>query len=123
MISANSKLGHVYQCSGCESITVQRLGKVEETDSDGAKNLRYRLGTGPPVGERCGFCGRPFHVGGPFWMAPMHDADFVKDLIASLEEDRFGTYQRLLGMLSVASKNIVVVLYCSSTVGQGLGWG
>ncbi len=99
-----SKLGHVYQCTGCESITVHPLGRVEETESEGgSKNPKYKLCTGPPVDRRCRHCRRSFHVGGPLWLAPIHDAEFVSELIASLDERSFGTQQRLLGMLSVVS--------------------
>ena len=60
--------------------------------------------TGPPVDRRCEFCSQPHHVGGPVWIAPIHDADFVAGLLGALEEDeerdgehgdRFGTHDRM----------------------------
>ena len=100
--SSTSKLGHVYQCTGCDTISVHPLGKVGP-HPDG-KNIRYKLVTGPPVDKKCEFCRQPHHVGGPFWIAPIHDMNFVEDLIESLDEEKFGTYERMKGMLYVASK-------------------
>ena len=70
------------------------------------KNTRYKLVTGPPVDRRCEFCSQPHHVGGPVWIAPIHDADFVAGMLDALEEDedgetdgehrdRFGTHDRM----------------------------
>lgn len=78
------------------------MGKLEED----TKNVKYKLGTGPPVGPNCPICGRPFHIGGPFWLAPIHDAEFLRDLIDSLREEKFGTYERMKGMLTVASEEL-----------------
>jgi len=54
-----SKLGYVYQCTGCESVEVHPLGKVVQEEG----NVKYKLATGPPVDKSCHHCGRPFHVG------------------------------------------------------------
>ena len=78
------------------------VGKISP-HPDG-KNIRYKLGTGPPVDQKCEFCQQPHHVGGPFWIAPIHNAEFLDSLIESLDEEKFGTYQRMRGMLMVASK-------------------
>ncbi len=95
-----SKLGHVYQCTGCESISVQPLGKLLQEEG----HLKYKLVTGPPVAERCEHCGRPYHMGGPFWLGPLHNQTFLSELIDGLEEDKFATHGRMKGMLSVACK-------------------
>ena len=39
---STSKLGHVYQCTGCEMLATQRLGKVAPHEN--GKNLKYSLG-------------------------------------------------------------------------------
>jgi len=111
-----SKLGHAFQCNGCESISVSPLGKVEVTEN---KNVKYKLPTGPPVDSRCHFCGNTYFMGGPFWIAPIHDQAFVQDLLQSVVNpsstenastaaptQRFGTYDRLVGMLTVVSEEL-----------------
>lgn len=49
-----SKLGMVYQCIGCESMTIQPLGSVDSES--------YKLPSGPPVDQLCKFCRRKHHV-------------------------------------------------------------
>jgi len=115
-----SKLGHVYQCTGCESLTISPLGKVIEED----KNVKYKLVTGPPVDRRCRFCQKTFQVGGPIWTDPIHNVDFVRSLLdrltgsggreESVETQRFGTQDRMVGMLSVVAEELPdVPLYYS----------
>ncbi len=93
-------------------MAVMPLGRTEE--SQDGKNLKYKLVTGPPVGSRCQFCGRPYHLGGPFWLAPIHDRVFLSELIESLEEEKFGTYERMRGMLTVASMQTFFYLWTFS---------
>ena len=98
---STSKLGHLFQCNGCESLAIQPLGQLELRE-DG--NIKYKLCSGPPVGKRCEFCGNTFQIGGPIWIAPIHDSSFVSELLESLDEDKFGTHDRMKGMLTVVSK-------------------
>ena len=101
---STSKVGHVYQCNGCESFTVQPLGKVIP-HQDG-KNVNYKLPVGPPVGQKCEHCGHGFNIGGPFWIEPIHKVEFVRELLDGLEgrEEDFGTFARMKGMLSMVGK-------------------
>ena len=83
------------------------------------KNIRYKLVTGPPVDRLCEFCSQPHHVGGPVWIDPIHDAEFVAGMLGALEEDeerdeeeeggRFGTHARMKGMLTVVSEELMDV--------------
>lgn len=52
--SNTSKLGMVYQCVGCESMTIQPLG----TKINGS----YKLPAGPPVDNLCKYCQHKHHV-------------------------------------------------------------
>ena len=72
------------------------------------KQIKYKLPTGPPVNSKCEFCERPFLIGGPFWLAPIHDPSFVERLLASVtaEPSKFGTVDRMIGMLSVVSEEL-----------------
>ena len=110
-----SKLGHVYQCTGCESLTLSPLGRIVEEEGGG--NTKYKLVTGPPVGRKCRFCRSPFHVGGPIWIDPIHDQDFVQSLLQGdglSWRDKYGTADRMVGMLSVVAEELPdVPLYYS----------
>jgi len=101
---STSKLGHVYQCTGCESLAVQPLGRLSTHKNGG--QIKYNLPTGPPVDRQCAFCVNTHHIGGPIWIAPIHNLDFVADLKQSLEEDRFQTYPRMVGMLSMVLEEL-----------------
>ena len=49
-----SNLGMVYQCNGCESMTLQPLGMK--------RSGAFKLPNGPPVDRLCKFCNHAHHV-------------------------------------------------------------
>jgi len=100
---STSKLGHVYQCFGCESLAFQPLGKTS-LSKDGT-NLKFSLPHGPPVDRNCKFCSHSHHIGGPIWLAPIHNTKFVKKLLDSLP-CHLGTIDRLVGMLSMVLEEL-----------------
>lgn len=72
------------------------------------------LGMGPVVDNKCRHCNHRFNVGGPIWSGSLHSFDFVEMLKTELSESsetRFGTSQRLRGMLQVISEEVDVPLY------------
>merc|ERR1712180_500629 len=90
---SSSKLGHLYQCSGCETMTVQPLGEVVRDDKN---NVKYVLPKGPPVDRKCRFCQHSHIIGGPYWIAPIHDMEFVARLRESLQNcEHLGTRSRM----------------------------
>ena len=100
---STSKLGHVYQCFGCESLAFQPLGKTS-LSKDGT-SLKFSLPHGPPVDRNCKFCSHSHHIGGPIWLAPIHNVNFVKKLLDSLP-CHLGTIDRLVGMLSMVLEEL-----------------
>ena len=58
---STSKLGHLYQCTGCETITYQPLGQVIKDEKN---NVKYVLPKGPPVDQKCKFCQHSHLIGG-----------------------------------------------------------
>jgi tRNA (guanine26-N2/guanine27-N2)-dimethyltransferase len=125
-----SKQSHVYQCVGCESFHLNRLGKVYQNKD---KQTKYTPGLAPPVDRLCATCGSVFKVqrpppltarqcsaaymlccavlccavvweqlGGPIWSEPMHDTSFVKAMLQALDAapDTYATHARMSGMLS-----------------------
>eukprot|EP00092_Neocalanus_flemingeri_P027579 GFUD01029921.1.p1 GENE.GFUD01029921.1~~GFUD01029921.1.p1 ORF type:complete len:578 (+),score=169.81 GFUD01029921.1:53-1735(+) len=102
---STSKLGQVYQCTGCESLALQPLGRLT-THKQGGGHIKYCLPSGPPVDRHCAHCGNSHHIGGPIWLAPIHNLPFVTDLLESLSEDQFQTYPRMVGMLSMVLEEL-----------------
>ncbi|XP_043273712.1 probable tRNA (guanine(26)-N(2))-dimethyltransferase [Venturia canescens] len=99
-----SQLGMVYQCNGCESIAIHRLGLRKQ---DGA----YKLPNGPPVDRLCKFCQHSHHMGGPIWLGILHDKRFVSKLLNNMSNSELGTSKRLIGVLSVVLEELDIPLY------------
>ena len=99
-----SKLGHVYQCSGCEILTVQPMGRLVKDDKG---NVKYVLPKGPPVDQKCKYCAHSHIIGGPMWIDPIHDTEFVSRVRQNLEEHKhLGTTNRIDGMLSMVEEEL-----------------
>ncbi|KAL7989287.1 hypothetical protein Chor_011953 [Crotalus horridus] len=99
-----SKQALVYNCVGCGSFHIQRLGKVV---SDG-KNFNYKAACGPPVGPSCEHCHQHHQLAGPMWAAPLHDLGFVQRVLSAVESNpgRFQTNQRIQGILSMVMEEL-----------------
>ncbi|CEL52430.1 tRNA (guanine-N2-)-methyltransferase [Rhizoctonia solani AG-1 IB] len=108
---AFSQSATYYVCSGCQSPHEQTLGRVVE--KPGTNNLTYKAQSGPPIGPECDECGFKFHVAGPMWSGPIHDKTFVSEVLKHVEENpgKYGTEQRMKGMLTVAGEELDVPFY------------
>ncbi|KAG8733180.1 RNA methyltransferase tRNA(m5U54)methyltransferase [Ceratobasidium sp. 423] len=108
---AFSQSATYYVCSGCQSPHEQTLGRTVE--KPGTNNLTYKAQSGPPIGPECDECGFKFHVAGPMWSGPIHDKTFVGEVLKHVEENpgKYGTEQRMRGMLTVASEELDVPFY------------
>ncbi|XP_037523492.2 tRNA (guanine(26)-N(2))-dimethyltransferase [Rhipicephalus sanguineus] len=106
---STSKLGMVYQCSGCETFSLQPLGRCTEKGS----SFKFSPALGPPVGLTCSHCGHKHHIGGPVWINPMHDVHFIQRLIRRVTEspELYGTSKRMLGILHMLDEELEVPLY------------
>lgn len=106
---STSKLGMVYQCSGCESFSLQPLGRCTEKGN----SFKFTPALGPPVGLTCSHCGHRHHIGGPVWINPLHDVKFVQRLIRRVTEspELYGTSKRMLGILHMLDEELEVPLY------------
>ena len=93
-IRINITLVRVRQCF---DLLITRLGKGQ---------IKYCRPTGPPVNTNCQFCQNTHHVGGPVWIAPLHDIEFVSNLLDSVTEERFATVARMTGMLSMVLEEL-----------------
>ncbi|QRW00145.1 tRNA (guanine-N(2))-methyltransferase [Ceratobasidium sp. AG-Ba] len=112
---AFSKSATYYVCSGCQSFHEQPIGRVVEKvhEGTGNVNLSYKAQSGPPVGPECEECGFKFHLAGPMWCGPIHDPEFVSDVLKHVEEDpsKYGTATRMRGMLTVAGEELNTPFY------------
>ena len=63
------------------------------------RSKKYPPALGPPTGPSCDQCGGKFHLGGPIWKEPIHNAEFVKKLLESVKEQSglFRTSERIIG--------------------------
>lgn len=63
------------------------------------RSKKYPPAQGPPIGPSCDQCSSKFHLGGPVWTAPIHDAAFVNRLLKSIKEcpKLFNTAERIVG--------------------------
>uniref|UniRef100_A0A8C8STQ9 tRNA (guanine(26)-N(2))-dimethyltransferase n=1 Tax=Pelusios castaneus TaxID=367368 RepID=A0A8C8STQ9_9SAUR len=99
-----SKQALVYRCVGCGTHHLQRLGKR----TSHGNNFKYSAATGPPVGPSCEYCHQQHQLGGPMWAEPIHDLAFVQRVLLALGSNpgRFGTQDRLQGMLSMVTEEL-----------------
>ena len=72
----------------------------------GKNQIKYCRPTGPPVNIHCQFCSFSHHIGGPIWLAPLHDLEFVSNLLESVTEERFATVARMTGMLTMVLEEL-----------------
>ncbi|CAH0757919.1 unnamed protein product [Diatraea saccharalis] len=104
-----SKLAMVYQCVGCDNMTLQPLGGFKSNPTEKNPNqMKGFLPTGPVVGEHCVNCNQKHHLGGPIWTAPIHEPVFVSRVLAELSSERhcLGTRDRIEGVLSMVREEL-----------------
>ncbi|KIM28758.1 hypothetical protein M408DRAFT_329214 [Serendipita vermifera MAFF 305830] len=111
-----SKTATYYICTVCQSHYEQPLGRIVETPGkkgSSEPSLAYKTHIAPVVPQQCPECDSSLHMAGPMWRAPLHDVDFVKRVLAHVEQDpsRYGTSTRIKGMLTVASEELTNPFY------------
>ncbi|CAD7080147.1 unnamed protein product [Hermetia illucens] len=110
------KQAMIYQCTGCETFTLQPLGTSKPVEKN-PKLTKYGLPTGPTVNTHCMHCNHRHHLGGPIWSAPIHNQSFVNELLAAVQREpltQLVTNRRIVGKLSVISEELPdVPLYYS----------
>lgn len=107
---SSSKQSMVFQCTGCESFTLQPLGILKPNPTEQNPNqIKFGTPTGPFVSSRCEHCNHQHHMGGPIWSAPLYDVDFLKELLETVEMEQFKkltTIRRIYGTLSVIREEL-----------------
>ncbi|XP_036158531.1 tRNA (guanine(26)-N(2))-dimethyltransferase isoform X2 [Myotis myotis] len=100
-----SKQALVFQCVGCGAFHLQRLGKA--SGAPGGR-VKFSAACGPPVAPECEHCGQRHQLGGPLWVEPIHDLDFVGRVLEAVSTNpgRFHTSERIRGVLSVVTEEL-----------------
>ena len=100
-----SKLAYVWKCVGCESTTLQRVGRIVQKGN----STKHVPGTGPAVGAACEHCGGRFTMGGPIWAEPIHDPDWTKGILAEAVKirDRYPAFTKLHSLLTTINEELV----------------
>ena len=110
---SSSKQSIVFQCTGCDTFTMQPLGILKPNPNEKNPNrIKFATPTGPFVNSNCEFCHHKHHMGGPIWSDPIHDPEFVEQLLKNIDNDRHKTLmtiKRIYGTLSVISEELVDV--------------
>lgn len=127
-----SNVSMVYQCVGCELMSLQPLGlKCPKND-----DWKFSLPSGITVSETCVHCGHKFRVrnfnrlfsdhlsflpsmhvtcilffklGGPIWTGPLHDSNFIDAMLQKVEHCELVTTKRIVGMLSLIQEELADV--------------
>lgn len=122
-----SKLSYVYQCTGCESIELQRLTHNKYvvfgcllvsniTQRSTGQGFKF-VATTPKVDRICEHCGHSYQMGGPIWSEPIHSKSFITQLqneLSDFKDQAFGTHKRMHGLLQVVSEELTdsPLYYC-----------
>lgn len=106
-----SKTMVTYHCSQCGSYHNQYLGRAtERVNNKQKKSTKYAVAQGPPVDSKCKFCGGTYHLAGPMYGAPLHNQEFIDEVLRINREehkdDVYGTRKRIEGMLTLAKSEI-----------------
>ncbi|KAE8696041.1 putative tRNA (guanine(26)-N(2))-dimethyltransferase 2 [Hibiscus syriacus] len=98
------KLSYVYQCIGCDSFHLQPIGRTVSKNT----SVRYLPGFAPVVPQECSHCEKKFNMGGPIWSAPIHDQEWVMNILEDVKsmKDRYPAYDRISAVLTTISEEL-----------------
>ncbi|XP_031843066.1 tRNA (guanine(26)-N(2))-dimethyltransferase [Nomia melanderi] len=99
-----TKIGMVYQCTGCESLNTQSLCYKKPSGS-------YKILSSPCVDQLCEVCKHKQYAGGPIWLDALHDQTFISELLCNLQVMKLGTLKRIEGVLNVIHEELDTPLY------------
>lgn len=100
----------VYHCSQCGSFHEQPLGRTSEKVTKKNQTIKkYSVAQGPSVDSKCKFCGGTYHLAGPMYSGPLHNREFIRQVLqvnANHDDNTYGTRRRIEGMLTLAQNEI-----------------
>ncbi|KAK3936281.1 S-adenosyl-L-methionine-dependent methyltransferase [Diplogelasinospora grovesii] len=104
----------VYSCDqGCGAWTTQLLMKNKAAQNKKGSGVFYKHGFAhaPTTNSSCEHCGSTMHLAGPMYAGRIHSPDFVRNVLAELQEaptEIYGTTDRIEGMLQTALEEILL---------------
>lgn len=109
-----SKTSMVYHCAGCTSFHTQPLGAIVQRE----KSVKYKTNQLPVDGRVCDQCDTPYNIAGPVYGAAIHDGEFVGRMLEHVKQQqeqatKYGTTERMIGMLTVIKEELDVPFYYS----------
>lgn len=92
------KHAYIYQSLGCDSFELMKVGRTIEKGN----GVKYAPGIGPPGPEKCPETGARLVVGGPIWAEKIHDANWIKGILAFMKERKqnFAAFGKIQGLLT-----------------------
>ena len=107
MKNTPTKLSYVFQCVGCDSHELQPVGRMVTKGNV----TKYQPGAGPVVPQRCNDCGWHYNMGGPIWSDPIHDKQWVKNVLAEVEKNKeaYPGYNKIHALLTLANEELLDV--------------
>ncbi|KAJ2632141.1 RNA methyltransferase tRNA(m5U54)methyltransferase [Coemansia sp. RSA 1290] len=96
-----SQTGVVYHCRYCGTFATQPFGTI---DPGKGQSTKYRIAAAPTAAQSCETCGSGQEIGGPCWLGPLHNKQFVQrmyDAVCAADQSVYGTQPRMRGMLKV----------------------
>lgn len=103
-----NNIGFMYICNGCNSFYQQDFGKAVPTSG----NVKF-VPSNEFISNKCPNCETRLRIAGPIWTGLLHEKKFVSQVLEHVEESesKYGTKNRILGMLNLALEEISSPLY------------
>lgn len=101
-----ANIGFFYICNSCNSFFKQAFGTSLATSG----NVKF-VPTNDYMSNVCTNCSGKLKLAGPAWTGPLHDRTFVSQVLEHIETSKYGTKDRILGMLNLALEEITNPLY------------
>ncbi|XP_042452328.1 probable tRNA (guanine(26)-N(2))-dimethyltransferase 1 isoform X1 [Zingiber officinale] len=104
MCTTPLKLSYIYQCCGCDSFHLQRLGREIMKNN----RVNYAPNSGPVVPQECTDCGGTFTMGGPMWSAPIHDQEWVTSMLENVRsmKEKYPSQRKILSVLTAVLEEL-----------------
>lgn len=103
-LSATNQM-YLWRCGSCSSFFPQPLANAITKGKSESLTQPFA----PLLNRKCPDCDNNIKIGGPFWAGPLHDMDFVKRVLDSVKnssEDRYGSSERIIGILTMIEEEL-----------------
>lgn len=98
---AASKMGLLYQSTGCPSFHLQAMGRaVHRTDPPKKNDFKFTPGVSSAP-QRCPETGKIHHVAGPLYIGPIHSSEFATAVADHMKanQDKYASLSKMHGLV------------------------